>query len=119
MFREALERVVEGTHGAMAGVLMDVEGIPLESYSRPEDSVDMEAVGAEMSVLIKAVQRAIEMLEAGETQEVSLHSERLVTVVRMLTDTYFMALALRPGANLGKGRYLMRVSAPDLARELS
>ena len=119
MFREALERVVEGTEGGMAGLLMDLEGIPLETYTRGEPSFDIEVIGAELSVLIKSVQRAIEMLEAGETKEVALQSDRLVTVVRMLTDTYFMALALEPGGNIGKGRYLMRVAAPGLVEELS
>ena len=119
MFREALERVVEGTDGGMAGLLMDVEGIPLETYTRRESEFDIEIVGAELSVLIKSVQRALEMLEAGETKEVSLQSDRLVTVVRVLNDTYFMALALEPGGNLGKGRYLMRVAAPGLVEELS
>jgi predicted regulator of Ras-like GTPase activity (Roadblock/LC7/MglB family) len=119
MFREALQGIVEGTDGGMAGLLMDLEGIPLETYARGDQPFDIEIVGAELSVLIKSVQRAIEMLEAGETKEVSLQSDRLVTVVRMLTDTYFMALAMEPGGNLGKARYLMRVAAPGLVEELS
>lgn len=118
MFREALERVVEGTEGGIAGLLMDLEGIPLETYARGEPAFDIEIVGAELSVLIKSVQRAIDMLEAGETREVALQSDRLVTIVRMLTDTYFMAVAIEPGGNTGKGRYLMRVAAPDLIEAL-
>ena len=103
MFREALERVVEGTDGGMAGLLMDVEGIPLETYTRGDPSFDIEVVGAELSVLIKSVQRALEMLEAGDTKEVSLQSDRLVTVVRVLNETYFMALALEPVGTSARG----------------
>ena len=32
--------------------------------------------------------------------------------------TYFLALAITPEGNFGKGRYLMRTSAPKLIAEL-
>src|SRR6185295_11722998 len=58
MFKEALHGVVEGTEGGIAGLLMDFEGIPLESFTRAGASFDIEVVGAEVSVLVKAIQRA-------------------------------------------------------------
>ena len=118
MFREAIQRVVDGVDGGLAGMLMDLEGIPLDSYVRQE-WVDIEAVGAEASVLVKSIQRATLMLEAGDTSEVSITSERMTTVVRVLNDTYFMAVTLAPAGNLGKARYLLRVEAPALAKELA
>ena len=80
MFKETLQGVVDGTRGGIAGLLMDFEGIPLESYARVGD-FDIEAVGAEASVIIKSIQRATEMLEAGETREVSFQSERMSTLI--------------------------------------
>ncbi len=118
MFREALQGVVESVDGGMAGMLMDFEGIPLDSYTRENTVFDIEAVGAEASVLVKSIQRATEMLEAGETREVSIKSDKMVTLIRVLNETYFMALALEPGGNLGKARYLLRVMAPKLLGEL-
>src|SRR5512138_1887050 len=119
MFREALQGVVEGTEGGIAGLLMDFEGIPLESFTRPGASFDIEQVGAEMSVVVKAIQRASEMLEAGLTHEVAFKSEKLITLIRVLNHTYFVAIALSPDGNLGKGRYLLRVAAPELANEIA
>jgi predicted regulator of Ras-like GTPase activity (Roadblock/LC7/MglB family) len=118
MFKEALVNIVEGTQGGLAGLLMDFEGIPLETYSRPESAFDIEVVGAEISVVVKAIQRASEMLEAGETQEVAFKSDKMVTIIRVVNDTYFLALALEPDGNFGKGRFLMRVAAPRLKTEL-
>ena len=46
MFKEALQGVVEGTDGGVAGLLMDFEGIPLESFSREESVFDIEAAAA-------------------------------------------------------------------------
>jgi predicted regulator of Ras-like GTPase activity (Roadblock/LC7/MglB family) len=118
MFREALRDVVEGVDGGLAGMVMDFEGIPLESFSLNSVPVDIEAIGIEASVLVKAIRRATEMLEAGDTNEVSIKSERMVTLIRVLNSTYFVALTLLPTGNLGKARYLLRTLAPRLLDEL-
>jgi predicted regulator of Ras-like GTPase activity (Roadblock/LC7/MglB family) len=118
MFREAIQSVVEGVDGGLAGMLVDLEGIPVDSYSKDDAGFDIEAVGAEASVLVKSIQRANEMLGAGETKEVSIRSDKMVTLIRVLNETYFIALTLAPEGNLGKARYLLRVSAPKFVREL-
>jgi len=119
MFKEALERVVTGTDGGIASLLMDFEGIPLESYAKEGAAMDIETVGAEVSVVVKAIQRATEMLEAGATDEVSFRSEKMVTLIRVVNDGYFLAMTLAPDGNLGKGRFLLRLLAPQLAEELA
>jgi len=118
MFKEALQRVVDGTEGGLAGLLMDFEGIPLESYRKEDSSFDIETVGAEVSVVVKAIQRATEMLDAGSTKEVAFKSEKMVTLIRVLNDNYFVALTMVPDGNFGKGRFMLRVAAPTLIEEL-
>ncbi|MEZ4225743.1 MAG: roadblock/LC7 domain-containing protein [Polyangiaceae bacterium] len=119
MFKEALQGVVDGTDGGLASLLMDFEGIPLESYARDDSPFDIEAVGAEVSVVVKAIQRATEMLEAGDTKEVAFKSGRMITLIRVINENYFVALTLSPEGNLGKGRFLLRVLAPKLSEELA
>lgn len=118
MFKEALQGAVDGVHGGVAGVVMDFEGIPLETYAKPESSFDIETVGAEVSVVVKAIQRATEMLDAGETREVAFKSDKMVTLIRIINETYFLAMAMDPDGNIGKGRYVLRVLAPKLRGEL-
>ena len=43
----------------------------------------------------------------------------MITLIRTLGDTYFLALAIKPDGNLGKGRFLMRTAAPKLLAELA
>lgn len=119
MFKEALQGVVDGTDGGIAGLLMDFEGIPLETYAKAESAIDIETVGAEVSVVVKGIQRATEMLDAGETREVSFKSDKMITLIRVINKGYFIALTMTPNANLGKGRYLLRLLAPKLAEELA
>lgn len=118
MFKEALRELVEGTEGGLAGLLMDSNGIALETYAKNDAPFDINTIGIEFSVVIGSIRRAAEMLDAGQTNEIAVGTDKLVTVIRTLGDTYFLALALSPEGNLGKGRYLMRTAAPKLIAEL-
>jgi predicted regulator of Ras-like GTPase activity (Roadblock/LC7/MglB family) len=102
MFKEILQDLVDRTDGGVAGLLMASDGIAIDQYSSGDDGFDIEAVGMEYSVVLKGVQRAAEMLDAGETKEVSVKT----------------ALALQPGGNVGKARFLLRTSAPTLLENL-
>ena len=116
MFKEAIRDVVEGTDGGIAGILMDFEGIAVDSYVK--GTFDINSVGAEYSVILKSIQRATESLEAGGPREIAIQSEKVITVIRIINEEYFLALTLSPDGNLGKGRYLMRTAAPKLLEQL-
>jgi len=118
MFKETLRDLVEGTEGGIAGLLMDSSGITLESYTKDDSPFDINSVGIEFGVVIGQIKRAAEMLEAGSANEIAVGTDKLITVIRLLGDTYFLALAMSPGGNFGKGRYLMRTAAPKLMAEL-
>jgi predicted regulator of Ras-like GTPase activity (Roadblock/LC7/MglB family) len=118
MFKEALKTAVESS-GGYAGLLMDFEGIPVETYVASESPYDIEVVGAEVSVLVKQIQRTADMLQAGGTEEVSLRSEKMTTIVRVVSDRYFVAMTLSPTGNAGKARFALRLLAPQLVAELA
>lgn len=117
MFKEAIRDVVEGTDGGIAGILMDFEGIAVDSYVKG-GTFDINSVGAEYSVILKSIQRATESLEAGGAQEVAIQSDKVTTIIRIINEEYFLALTLSPDGNLGKGRFLMRTVAPKLLEQL-
>lgn len=118
MFKEVLREVVEGTEGGIASLLMDFEGIRVDSYAKPNPPFDIETIGAELSVVLKSIQRAGEMLEAGGTSEVAIQSDKVTTLIRVVNDGYFVAFALQPDGNLGKARYLLRTRIPLLKKDL-
>lgn len=119
MFKEALQELVDGTEGGLAGLLMDSSGIAIESYAKGDSPFDINTIGIEFSVVIGSIKRASEMLEAGTAHEIAVGTDRLITLIRTLGDEYFLALAMTPDGNFGKGRYLMRRAAPKLVAELS
>ncbi|MBI2895866.1 MAG: hypothetical protein HYY06_20075 [Deltaproteobacteria bacterium] len=119
MFREALKTMVDGTEGGVAGLLMGFDGIAVDSYTAEEGSeFDIATVGMEFSVILTQIRKAVEILGAGTTQEIAIKSEKLTTIIYSINNEYFLALALRPDGNYGKGRYLLRTTAPGLRRDL-
>ncbi|AKF06165.1 roadblock/LC7 domain-containing protein [Sandaracinus amylolyticus] len=121
MFQEVLKDVVDRTEGGIAGLVMGFDGITVDSYVSPEAAgvLEVETVGMEYSVILKEIRKAAEMLDAGAAREVAIQAERLTTVIRLINDEYFVALAMKPEGNYGKARFLLRTSASKLAADLT
>lgn len=118
MFKELLQEVVDGTEGAVAGLVMGFDGIAVETYTA-NDEVPTETIGMEYSVVLGQVRQAAEMLELGETREVSVRAESMTTVMRLLNEEYFVAVALLPHGNPGKARFALRMRSAELVTALS
>ena len=123
MFQTLLKEVTDSVEGGFATLVMDFEGIAVDSYTKPGaqsgSEFDIGTIGAEFSVVIKSIQRASEMLEAGDASEVTIQAAKVTTLIRVVSDTYFVALAMSPDANIGKARYVLRTTVPTLAKELA
>jgi predicted regulator of Ras-like GTPase activity (Roadblock/LC7/MglB family) len=118
MFRENIQKMVERVDGGVAGILMGFDGISVEAYARPDGSTDIQTVGMELAHVISQVRRATTALEVGGLREVMIRSEKLTVLVHVLNTEYFVACAIRPDANSGKARYLLRLLAPQIQSEL-
>ncbi len=119
MFKDLLEQVVRNTDGGIAALVMGYDGIPVDHYIRDDAPVDVETIGMEFSVILKDVQKATLMLDAGVAQEVAIRAERMTTVIRLVSDQFFLALAISPTGNLGKARYLLRTHASTVRDALA
>ena len=119
MFQAVLKEVVDNTDGGLATLLMDFEGIAVDSYSKPSSAFDITTIGAEFSVVIKSIQRAAQMLEAGDTAEIAIQAAKVTTVIRVLNERHFVAVSVRPAGNVGKARYMLRTRVPTLLKELT
>lgn len=97
---------------------MGFDGISVESYAADSKKVDIQTVGMEFSHILSQIRRAAEILEVGAVEEVTLRTQQLTVVMRVLTKDYFVALAITPKGNSGKGRFLLRLAAPQLQAEL-
>lgn len=117
MFREILEKIVDNCDGAAAAVLMGFDGIAVEFVTR-NDEYDVQTLAMEFSFVLTQVRKAAEILEVGTLREVTIRSDKLTFIVRVLSDDYFAGLALAPDGNFGKARFLMRMALADLRSQL-
>jgi predicted regulator of Ras-like GTPase activity (Roadblock/LC7/MglB family) len=118
MFQENLKRLVADTEGGVAGLLMGFDGIAVDAFTAVGSGVDIQTVGMEFSFILTQVRKAAEILEVGGVQEIAIRCASLTIIMRVVSHDYFIALALRPEGNFGKGRYLLRVVAPKMQAEL-
>jgi predicted regulator of Ras-like GTPase activity (Roadblock/LC7/MglB family) len=118
VFAELLRKVVDNVDGGLAAVIMGLDGIPVETYVKQSDRVDVNTVAMEFSFILGQVRKAGDSLQVGSLEELSIRAQRLVLICRMVSPQYFVAVAVAPDGNLGKARYLTRISAPQLAAQL-
>ncbi len=118
MFQDVLRDVVNQTEGGIAALLMGYDGIPVDKYVRDDATLDVDSIGMEYSVILSQIRKAAEMLDAGNAREVAIQAEKLTTIIRLLNDEYFVAIALKPEGNFGKARFLLRTGATRLLGEL-
>jgi predicted regulator of Ras-like GTPase activity (Roadblock/LC7/MglB family) len=117
LFAETLKKVVDNVDGALAAVIMGLDGIPVETYVR-NDRIDVTTVGMEFSFIISQVRKAGDSLQVGGLEELSVKAQRLVLVCRMVSPQYFVAIAMAPEGNFGKARFLARLATPALVAQL-
>jgi predicted regulator of Ras-like GTPase activity (Roadblock/LC7/MglB family) len=79
----------------------------------------METVGSEYSQVLGQIRQAAQMLDMGTAREVAVQAENMITLMRLLNDEYFVALAIEPTGNIGKGRFLLRMQAGKLLENLA
>jgi len=119
MFRDTLAKMVDRLDGGVAGILMGLDGIPVDTYTREgQGDVDIQTLGMELAHAITQTRKAVERLDVGEAREITVRADKLVILVYVLSDEYFLAYAVRPEASSGKARYLMRLTAPQIQAEL-
>lgn len=117
MFHEMLERILRETPGAMAVTLMGYDGIEIASREHGDAGSHALAV-LELGTIATQLQRVAQSLGSEGVTEFSVQMGDATTLLRPLTEDYFLALSLHAGGNAGKGRYLLRVVGAQLRDEL-
>lgn len=117
-FREHLEEVCRRCDGAVACSLMGMDGIEVDTHLTGTGDVDVKPLLVEYSGLFRSARDAAETHAAGGVDELTVSTDRVLTVARVVSPEYYVVLALAPDGNVGRARYLLRVTAPKLRSEL-
>lgn len=122
-FHEHLEAVVTSVSGSVACSLVGFDGIAVDTHqpeSRAADAaaIELSAALTEYGNLLSQLKSTALTLKTGAIGEMSVNTEKVITIMRMVNQDYYVVLAMMPDGNYGKGRYALRLAAPKLAKEL-
>ncbi len=117
-FKLTLKELVENTPGAIGASLMGYDGIAIDEYLSESADFDLQLLVVEYASLLKEIRQTIELLKTGDMEELSVTTAKVKVLVRTVNDEFFLVFILTPDGNYGKGRYLLRVTAPQLRSEL-
>jgi predicted regulator of Ras-like GTPase activity (Roadblock/LC7/MglB family) len=113
MFGQMLEDAVGRVQGAESALLMGFDGILVDMYTGRADA-DVESMGMEFSVVLKEVRKAAELISAGTAGEMTIRTDKMAAVLRVVNDEYFVAMTLTPEGNVGKARFILRTIVPTM-----
>lgn len=118
--RGPLTEICAAVPGAVAASIIAADGVPVDTVEAENDgSIDIGSLLVEYSALLGQVRNSAQMFAAGDLEELAIASSNLTTIIRPLSVEFFVALALTPEANFGKGRYLLRLKADALRAALA
>src|SRR4051794_11070059 len=118
-FRAHLEAVVNQVEGALACSVMGFDGIAVETHQKGEaEGVELSNGWIEYANVLTQLRGAAELLKMGDVAEVSINTDKVFTLMRLVSPEYFLVLAMHADGNYGKGRYMLRITAPKVKAEL-
>ena len=122
-FLSHLQSIVGQVDGAIACSVMGFDGIAIETHQATGAadqvaSLELTTAWVEYGNILTQLKIAAETLKTGSIAEVSVNSEHLITLMRMVSPEYFLVLGLKPTGNYGKARYVLRITAPKVKSEL-
>jgi predicted regulator of Ras-like GTPase activity (Roadblock/LC7/MglB family) len=117
--RDTLKSIVENVDGGIAIVIVAHDGISIDEVVMAQTSLDIQLLSVEYATVLKEIRRAVEVTKAGDLEEVTITTGQTRFVIRVLNEELFAVLIMTADGNFGKGRYLLRLKAGDLSRELT
>ncbi len=115
---ETLQKIVDNAPGAQASILMGFDGIAVMQALAADVDLDIESIAMEFSFRFIELRKAAESLEMGEISDIAIKAAQATILVRVLNEEFFVLLMLGDPRHLGKGRYVLRMQAPDLVSQL-
>lgn len=116
--KDVLTELGEQVTGFVATAVVGMDGLGIANYSA--NPMDVEAINAQMTLLIKLVDTTTEKLDAGKVDHGLLTTEQAYLLWRHLADEdYYLGIAAnRSEANLGNMLLISRIYADRVGKAM-
>jgi predicted regulator of Ras-like GTPase activity (Roadblock/LC7/MglB family) len=112
-FSEVLNSISRRVPEIQVVMIMGTDGIPIEKLV-VRQAPNMDAVAAEYTTLLRASVSAATDTGLGELLELTVVTEKMVTLLVGITPEYFLYAAVQPGALVGRARHALRMAGLGL-----
>jgi predicted regulator of Ras-like GTPase activity (Roadblock/LC7/MglB family) len=120
MFDETLRNILSRTEGAVGAVITGLDGISVaQATARSSDEVDIDAVAAEYTALLRKLMRTAEDASLGGLRELVVASDSVVFLITTIASEYFLLLVLEPKHGIGRARFELHKAQLLLEEEFS
>lgn len=110
----ALRELVENVDGGLGAIVIGYDGIPIDEYIIDDAPLDLQLLAVEYATVLKEVRKAVEVLNSGLMEEISINTAVSRVIIRVIDEDLFVVFALSADGNYGKGRYLLKRQVPRL-----
>lgn len=118
MFTENLLEIQRKTEGCFGVLIMGMDGIAVEEVWQQRGlDANLDVAVAEFTALVRNARRTSDDMGLGGLRELVVFTDAANFVMRMVSQEYFIVLAINPEGNLGRGRYELRQTELILERE--
>jgi len=118
IFEDIIREIVVNVKGCWCGVMMGIDGVMVESFYTDKKREDVSTMSIEFTNILKDICKSSNQLDAGRVQEITIKTDKMIYLIRMINDEYFIAIVLDPLGNYGKARYIIKKSIPAFKAEL-
>lgn len=116
-FGENLRRIAGSLQDAAGVALVGMDGIVVEEH-KADDLLDLSALAAEFSTLLRQMEEASSSQRFGRAQELCFFGEKGVIVIKKINADYFMLLVMQSELNFGKSRFLVKREIARMEKDL-
>jgi len=117
-YKESLKTITESVGCGLAAIIMGYDGFPIDEYLVDSTQFDLQLLTVEYANLLRDIRSTVDLLENGVMEEVSIATDNLRELVRVINEQFFLVLVVTADGNYGKGRYLLSREALKLKDDL-
>jgi predicted regulator of Ras-like GTPase activity (Roadblock/LC7/MglB family) len=115
--QEILSDLLDRVAGSRGAIIFDQDGVPI-AHATQDPALDVDAVGAGCSLLLRDTLAAAERLAQGTVADILLEAERATVAMIPLKNACSLCLLLAPNAVVGRGLFEARKAAFTLDQAL-
>ncbi len=116
MFAVTLKEIANRMDDVECILLMGTDGLAIEKVVKSE-SVNTELLIAEFTTILRNTAQTAAEVNAGDLEEFILLTDRLIVMLKAITQEYFLVLILSGGGNIGRARFELKKAKYILEKE--